>query len=78
MKFSEFLKQNNIDNKQDGEALQYVHNQTEELCLEAVKEDGYALNYVHNQTKELCLAAVKEDKDALCYVNRDIFDKEEE
>ena len=35
--------------KQDGYALQYVGNQTEEICLEAVKQDDYALRYVSNQ-----------------------------
>jgi len=32
--------------KENGYALQYVINQTPEICLEAVKEDGNALRYV--------------------------------
>ena len=32
--------------KQNGDALQYVHNQTPEICEAAVKENGYALQYV--------------------------------
>ena len=32
--------------KQNGYALQYVKEQTEEICLEAVKQDGYALQFV--------------------------------
>ena len=32
--------------KQNGYALQYVSEQTEEICLAAVKQDGYALQYV--------------------------------
>jgi hypothetical protein len=32
--------------KQDGYYLQYVKEQTENICLEAVKENGYALRYV--------------------------------
>ena len=32
--------------KQDGDALQYVKEQSEAVCLEAVKQDGYALRYV--------------------------------
>jgi hypothetical protein len=52
MKYSEFLKE--IDNKnndleavkQNGNALYYVKNQTEAVCLEAVKQDGFALLYV--------------------------------
>ena len=41
--------------KQDGWALQYVKEQTPEICLEAVKQDGYALRYVKKQTPEICL-----------------------
>ncbi len=32
--------------KQNGHALQYVKEQTPEICLEAVREDGHALQYV--------------------------------
>ena len=34
--------------KQNGFALQYVKEQTEEICLEAVKQDGYALKFVES------------------------------
>jgi hypothetical protein len=33
--------------KQDCNALQYVNEQTEAICLEAVKQDGFALRYVN-------------------------------
>ena len=55
--------------KQNGYALQYVHNQTPDICLEAVKQNGYALRFVHNQTPEICLEAVKQDGYALQYVH---------
>ena len=32
--------------KQDGDALQYVKEQTEAICMEAVKKNGDALRYV--------------------------------
>ena len=51
-----------------GPALQYVKEQTPELCLEAVKRDGWALKFVKEQTDEICLAAVKEDAWALEFV----------
>jgi len=54
--------------KQDGYALRYVKNQTENICLEAVKENGDALKYVKNQTENICLEAVKQDGYALRYV----------
>ena len=34
--------------KQNGYALQYVKEQTLELCMQAVKQDGYALRYVNS------------------------------
>ena len=32
--------------KRDGSALRYVKEQTEAVCLEAVKQEDYALQYV--------------------------------
>lgn len=57
--------------KENGLALAYVRNQTEEICLEAVKKDSYALFHVHNQTEEICLEAVKKDRRALEYVKEE-------
>ena len=62
--------------KQNGSALQYVAEQTEEICLEAVKQDGWTLQYVVEQTEEICLEAVKRDGYALQYVSEDMFTKE--
>ena len=44
--------------KQDGNALFSVRNQTEEICLEAVKQNGHALCFVNNQTEEICEIAI--------------------
>jgi hypothetical protein len=44
---------------QDGLSLQYVKEQTHELCLAAVKQNGLALHFVKEQTHEICLASVK-------------------
>ena len=54
--------------KQNGSALIYVKEQTEEISLAAVKQDGYALKYVKEQTEEICLAAVKQNGYVLAYV----------
>jgi len=35
--------------KQNGYALGFVKEQTEEICLEAIKQDGYALQYVNEE-----------------------------
>ena len=36
--------------KQNGFALKYVKEQTQEICLQAVKQNGLALRFVINQT----------------------------
>ena len=61
--------------KQYGCSLQYVREQTFEICLEAVKQDGCSLRYVKEQTPEICLEAVKKDGCSLRYVNKFIFSK---
>ena len=52
--------------KHDGFALQYVKNQSPELCLVAVK-NGCALQYVKAQSPEICLESVAQDAFALEY-----------
>ena len=54
--------------KEDGDALQFVKIQTEEICIEAVKQDGYALQYVEIQIDKLCMEAVNQDGNALQFV----------
>ena len=55
--------------KRNGDALQYVKDQTEAVCLEAVKRNGDALRYVKDQTEAVCLEAVKRNGYALQYVD---------
>ena len=79
MTYQEFLKATKLVDKdleavkQDGYALQYVKEQTQEICIEAVKQDGYALQYVKEQTQEICIEAVKQDGYALEFVDKSIF-----
>ncbi len=35
--------------KQNGLALQYVKNQTEDICMIAVKDNRYAIEYVNKE-----------------------------
>lgn len=51
----------------NGLALQFVKEQTKELCHLAVQSDGRALQFVKEQTAELCYLAVKRDSFALQY-----------
>lgn len=55
--------------EKNDQVLQFVENQTPELCLEAVKQNGLALRFVETQTPEICLEAVRNDGWALQYVN---------
>jgi hypothetical protein len=43
----------------DGLELQYVEDQTEEICIAAVRSNPDALQFVHNQTFAVCMAAVQ-------------------
>ena len=47
--------------EEDGDALQYVKEQTENVCLKAVEEDGDALQYV--KEKKTFLKILKENKE---------------
>ena len=57
----------------DGDALRYVKEQTEAICMKAVERNGYALRYVKEQTEAICMKAVESDGDALRYVDKKIF-----
>ena len=62
--------------ERNGNALRYVKEQTEAVCLKAVKQNGDALQYVKEQTEAVCLTAVKNDSYALQYVkDKDLFIK---
>ncbi len=63
--------------KQNWNALQYVDNKTEEICMEAVKKDWYTLRYINNQTEEICIEAVKQDPDAIEYIDSRLLKNKE-
>ena len=54
--------------KQDGYAIQYLHNPSEAVQLKAVKQNGDALQYLHNPSEAVQLEAVRQDADAIQYV----------
>ena len=60
--------------EQDGDALRYVKEQSEAVCLKAVEQNGYALRYVKEQSEAVCLKAVEQDGDALQYVDIRLFE----
>jgi hypothetical protein len=60
--------------KQNGDSLQYVREQTEDICLAAVKQNGDSLRYVREQTEDICLAAVKQNGYSLRYVREQTED----
>ena len=64
-----FINDDLTEVNMNGFALIYVKEQTEELCLAAVKQNGSVLEFVKHQTKEICTAAVEQSSDAIYYVN---------
>ena len=49
--------------------LEYVKEQTDEVCLKVVKQNSWALLYVKKQTEAICIEAVKQNGLVLQYVN---------
>ena len=68
--YTEYQKIAIIGIKYNNEILQYVKEQTEELCKLAVQQNGDVLKYVKVQTDELCKLAVQKNGLALQYVNK--------
>ena len=55
-------------------AIDYVKEQTHNLCLIAVGINGLALQYVRNQTPDICMTAVKQNGKALQNVKNQTLD----
>lgn len=57
----------------DGMQLKKIHplDQTDEVCMAAVKQNGLALQFVIKQTKPVVIAALKQNGDAWTYVLKD-------
>ena len=55
----------------NGYVISQMKNQTEDMCLTAVKQNGLALQYVKNQTDKICLEAVKQNGLALQFSTSD-------
>ena len=53
---------------QNGYVLQFVKEQTPEICMAAVKQYGQALRFVKEQTPKVCLVAVQNNGWALQFV----------
>lgn len=50
-----------------------IEDQTEEICLAAVKRDGYALEFVKEQTEEICIEAVRQNCYSIQFVENQTF-----
>lgn len=57
----------------NGLNLEYVEEQTEEICEASVTQNGMALKFVMKQTKRICEIAVKNTIRALQYVEERFF-----
>lgn len=45
-----------------------IKDQTEDLCLLAVRQQGTAIRHIHNQTPKICLAAIKQNPLVLGFI----------
>jgi len=45
--------------KQNGYAIEYIENPSDEMKLAAVKQDGCAIKYIENPSDEIKLAAIE-------------------
>ena len=54
--------------------LQYVKDQTDEICKSLLKQDPYAIQYIRNQTFELCKLAIDGNPDVLQFVQNPSFE----
>jgi len=55
--------------KKDGRVLQFIKNQTREMCIVACQYDGWALEFVNEQTEEICIIACESDSYMLNFVD---------
>lgn len=49
--------------------------QTEQICLEAVRLDGLLLKHIKNQTLEMATIAIKQNKDAVEFVSDEVWEE---
>lgn len=52
------------------DSIDYVKNQTFELCKMALKKSAYSIQYIRNQTFKLCKMAVKKKGNCLQYIKK--------
>ena len=55
--------------RENGCAIDYIDNPTEELQLEAVRQDGSAIQYIENPSEQVQLEAVRQDGYAIEYID---------
>jgi len=53
--------------------LEYVRNQTDELCEFAVSRNGYALSCVKTQSSRIVEIAVRQNPDAIIHVDKQLL-----
>ena len=51
-----------------GFLLGCIKEQTEEICLEAIRNDVDSLPFVNDQTDQICFEAVKKDPEAMKHI----------
>lgn len=64
--------------RNDGRALRFIANQSEDVCLAAVRQYGKALKFVKSQTRDVVIAALRKDICAMQFVDMPLYDALEE
>ena len=54
--------------QQNGFAIEYIKNPSEEVQMAAVQETGFAIQYINNPSEEVQMAAVKQDGRTIEYI----------
>ena len=49
-------------------ACVFVQDQTEKICLTAVRQNGMILKHVLNQTERICVEAVKQNRSVIALI----------
>ena len=56
--------------QQNGVAIKYIHNPSEDLCKLAVQQKrGLAIKYIHNPSEDVCKLAVQQNGYAIQYIH---------
>jgi len=54
-------------------SIQFIKNQTEEICKYSIIQLPGTIKYIRKPTKELCILAIELSSNAINYINKNKF-----